>query len=195
MNDILALATIIAWPVIPLFWIPVHLFSNFFRKIKLLTYVIPLLTWLPLAYILYKKRALLLHAKIDFPLILNVFGLILSVLGTSLHIWTMKLLSPRGLIGVHEIYSKAKGRVVKEGAFSVVRHPTYLAHTIIFSGVFLMTGVIAVCVVTLLDFLLINFFIIPLEEKELESRFGEEYYYYKNDVPRFFPRLIQIRRK
>ena len=77
-----------------------------------------------------------------------------------------------------------------EGPFSIVRHPTYLAHTLIFSGVFLITEVTSVGIITLLDFIIINTIIIPLEEKELLSRFGEDYEFYKKKVPsRFFPRI------
>jgi protein-S-isoprenylcysteine O-methyltransferase Ste14 len=57
------------------------------------------------------------------------------------------------------------------------------------SGVFLLTGVIAVGVVTMFDFLVVNAVIIPLEERELLSRFGEEYVQYKKRVPRYFPAI------
>ena len=60
-------------------------------------------------------------------------------------------------------------------------------HTLMFSGVFLITEVVAVGVVTLLDFFLINLIIIPLEDRDLERRFGEEYRIYRRNVPRFFP--------
>ncbi len=59
-----------------------------------------------------------------------------------------------------------------------------------FSGIFLMTEVITVGILTLLDFLIVNFLIIPLEEKELSIRFEEDYRVYKEMVSyRFFPRL------
>jgi protein-S-isoprenylcysteine O-methyltransferase Ste14 len=193
MGDILALITIMLWPVIPLFWIPVHYKPKVFRKIGRLTYVMPLIEWLPLAYLLYTERDLLLSLKIEFLPVLNFAGLALLVMGTLLHIWTGKLLGLFGLVGLPEISSKAKGRLVTEGAFSVVRHPTYLAHALIFSGVFLVTGVAAVGIVTVLDLLIINTLIIPLEERELLGRFGEAYRKYKNSVPKLFPSLGKLR--
>jgi protein-S-isoprenylcysteine O-methyltransferase Ste14 len=131
----------------------------------------------------------MLHFKLDLPVVLNISGIPLLVLGTLLHIWTGKLLGLWALIGLPEVSIRIKGRLVTGGPFSVVRHPTYFAHTLMFSGVFLITGVVSVGIITLLDILLVNVFIIPLEEKELLNRFGKDYNLYKEKVPKFFPRF------
>lgn len=150
----------------------------------------PFITWLPLAYIIYLNRSFILSFRTEFPLIIIIMGILLLVLGTLLHIWTGMLLGIWTLIGLPEIDARTKGSLVTEGAFSIVRHPTYLAHTLMFSGVFLISNIIAVGIVTLLDFLFVHLVIIPLEERELTNRFGEEYKQYKERVPRFFPRII-----
>jgi protein-S-isoprenylcysteine O-methyltransferase Ste14 len=187
---LIALITLIVWPVIPLFWIPVHLFPRFFRKLKLFTYAIPVIAWLPVAYLIYQNRDLLLYYKLNFPGIIRGTGIFLLIAGSGMHLWTAKLLDFWGLIGLPEVYEKMKGRLVATGAFSVVRHPTYLAHTIMFTGVFLASGVISVGIVTCVDFLVINLFVIPLEEKELLGRFGEEYRDYMKKVPKLIPRSL-----
>jgi protein-S-isoprenylcysteine O-methyltransferase Ste14 len=195
LLDLLALLTLIVWPVVPLFWIPVHSFPAVFRKLGLFTYIMPVMIWLPLAYFVCIHRAFLLHSKIHLSAVLSGVGLSLVVAGTTLQIWTGQLLSLRGLIGLPEITKKAEGRVVTEGAFSVVRHPTYLSHTLMFAGVFLLTGVAVVGIITVLDIVIINTVVIPLEEKELVSRFGEEYEEYRARVPRFFPfRLPRVKK-
>jgi protein-S-isoprenylcysteine O-methyltransferase Ste14 len=57
-----------------------------------------------------------------------------------------------------------------------------------FSGVFLITGGLIVGMIAILDCIVVNSIIIPLEEKELVDRFGEEYASYKKTVPsQFFP--------
>lgn len=193
MSDFVALITIIIWPVVPLFWIPVHGLSKIFKKLGLLTYTMPLTTWLPLAYFIYSQRDFLLQFKTGFPMTINIIGIVLLITGTLLHIWTGKLLGFWGLLGLPEISAKARSRLVTEGAFSVVRHPTYLAHTLMFIGIFLMTEIIAVGIVTLVDFVLVNVIIIPLEDRELLDRFGEEYKDYKKKVPGFFP--LPVRKK
>ncbi|MCL4458115.1 MAG: isoprenylcysteine carboxylmethyltransferase family protein [Nitrospirae bacterium] len=190
LKELLALITIILWPVVPLFWIPVHGLSKFFKRLGIFTYVMPLLTWLPLAYAIYLSRDFLLQLTIDLPVILNIIGIIFFIAGTLLHIWTGKLLGLLGLMGLPEISPKKEGRLVAEGPFSIVRHPTYLAHTVMFSGIFLMTEVLTVGVLTFSDFVIVNALIIPLEEKELSTRFGKEYEEYKKLVPRkFFPKI------
>ena len=193
MSDFVALITIIIWPVVPLFWIPVHGLSKIFKKLGLLTYIMPLTTWLPLAYFIYSQRDFLLQFKTGFPMTINIIGIVLSITGTLLHIWTGKLLGFWGLLGLPEISAKVRSGLVTEGAFSVIRHPTYLAHTLMFIGIFLMTEVIAVGIVTLVDFVLVNVIIIPLEDRELLDRFGEEYKDYKKKVPGFFP--LPVRKK
>lgn len=188
MTKLLALATLIFWPVIPLFWIPVHFATTFFKKLGLFTYIMPLITWLPWAYLIYQNQIFLLNFKINLPVVLNIIGFPFLIFGLLLHIWTARLFGLRGIIGVPEISTRIKENVVAGGPFSIVRHPTYLAHTLIFSGVFLITGVIAIGIITALDLIIINTTIIPLEEKELLSRFGKDYELYKKKVPsRFFP--------
>jgi len=188
MLDLLALATIMAWPVIPLFWIPVHFATNLFRKFGLVSYAVPLITWLPLAYIIYRNRGSLLHAKIDMPEVLNIVGIPLIIFGTLLHIWTARLLGIWGIIGVPEISYRVEEKLVAEGPISIVRQPTYLAHTLIFSGVFLITESVTVGIIAALDVIVVNTIIIPLEEEELSKRFGEDYISYKKKVPsKFFP--------
>lgn len=176
------------WPVIPLFWIPVHIATGFFKRIGRLTYIMPIITWLPLAYIIYHNRGLLLKYKIGIPLVFIIAGILCFTLGTLLHIWTTRLLGLWGIIGMPEISAKVGGRLVTKGPFSIVRHPTYLAHTLMFSGAFLLTGVTAIALITVLDFITVNTLIIPLEERELLNRFGEIYISYMEKVPsRFFP--------
>lgn len=189
MIDFLALITVIVWPVIPLFWIPVHSAFRLFRKLGLLTYLMPLITWLPLAYIIYVNKSYILAYRVSFPLVVKVLGVLFLASGGILQLWTSRLLSLSGLMGMPEISGRAKNRFVRNGAFTYVRHPTYLSHTLMFSGVFLITGVLAAGIVTFLDVLLVNVVIIPIEEKELMLRFGEEYKRYRKEVPKFFPRI------
>src|SRR4030042_4355652 len=121
MLDLRAFMTIILWPVVPLFWIPVHGLSRIFKKLGLLTYAMPLLTWVALAFIIFRNRALLLSWKIDLPIGLRVLGVILLVAGTSLHLWTAKLLGFWGLIGLTEVSTKVEGKLITKGPFLVVR--------------------------------------------------------------------------
>jgi len=190
LTDLIALLTIIVWPVVPLFWIPVHGLSRIFKRLGLLTYLLPSILWPPIAYLVFINREYLLQQKLEMPALAVISGILLTSTGTLLHIWTGKLLGLWGLMGIPEVSRKIKGRLISEGPFRIVRHPTYLAHTLMFTGIFLFTGNIPVMILTIIDFIIVNLLIIPLEEKELLSRFGEEYLKYKEKVRnRFFPSL------
>ena len=192
MIDLLAFMTIILWPVIPLFWIPLHLFTGFFRSLGKFTYLMPLFTWLPLAFLLYQNRDFLLQYKVDLPLTVNMAGAVLLLSGVLIHLWTAKLLGIWGLIGLPEVYTRQEGKLVSGGAFYVVRHPTYLAHTLMFTGIFLITGVVTVGVITVIDLLVVLFLIIPMEDKELTDRFGEGYRLYRSRVPAILPSFSRL---
>jgi protein-S-isoprenylcysteine O-methyltransferase Ste14 len=138
-------------------------------------------------------RLFLLGHKIDIPAAFSAGGWMLMIAGAALQIWTARLLSLKGITGMPEIIENMRGRLVTGGAFSAVRHPTYLSHTLLFAGVFLSTGITAAGLLTLLDFALVNAIIIPLEERELEERFGDPYRDYQRRVPRFFPRCLPRR--
>lgn len=188
--DLLALITILVWPVVPLFWIPVHGLPRFFKKIGLLTYLMPPLTWVPIIYIVFRYKEELIGFRYELLVSANVVGFILIIAGAFLHLWTGKLLGLWGLMGIPEISKRHEGRLISEGPFKVIRHPTYLAHTLLFLGVFLLTGVLTIAILTIADLIVVILIIIPLEEKELTERFGEEYKEYIKRVRyRFFPGL------
>lgn len=179
------------WVLVPVFWVPVHAFPRVFKKLGLLTYVVPLFTWLPLAYIIYLNSDFLLRNEVSLPLVLNLTGVVIFIAGVLLQLWTASLLSFFRLIGLPEITADEKKHFVVEGPYSVLRHPTYLSHTLMFLGVFLITEVTAVGIITLLDIIMINTLVIPLEDRELINRFGEEYAEYKKKVPQFFPNIFR----
>lgn len=187
---LLAFLAILVWPVVPLFWIPVHGLSRFFKRIGLLTYLMPPLVWIPIAYIVFKYKEELLGFRYELPQIINLFGLFLVIVGTLLHLWTGKLLGLWGLMGIPEVSKRLESRLVTEGPFRVVRHPTYLAHTILFLGIYMITEVFTIAILTIIDLTIVVPIIIPLEERELTERFGREYKEYIKRVRyRFFPGL------
>jgi caffeoyl-CoA O-methyltransferase len=119
-------------------------------------------------------------------------GAVLLLIGTLIHLWTAKLLGIWGLVGLPEVYTRQEGRLVSGGVFSVVRHPTYLAHTMMFTGIFMITGVVTVGVITVIDLLVVLLLIIPIEDKELTDRFGEGYRLYRSRVPAILPSFSRL---
>lgn len=188
ISGLISLAALLLWPAVPLFWIPVHCLPRLFRRMGFYTYVIPFVTWLPAAFIIFINREYLLSYTLDLPLGMNIAGGVILVFGIALQSWTLLLLTLPGIMGMPEVDRRIQGRLVTHGPFSIVRHPTYLSHTLMLLGVFLLTEAVVVGVVALLDSLIVNMMIIPLEEKELSERFGGEYDEYRRKVRRrFFP--------
>jgi protein-S-isoprenylcysteine O-methyltransferase Ste14 len=186
MSDFLALIMIVVWPVIPLWWIPVHSSAQTMNRFGILTYIVLFVIWFLFACLIYNNRVFLLQFKMNTSSVLNIAGGCLLILGVFLQIWTVRLLTFRGIIGLPEIHHEVKGNLVTTGLFSLVRHPTYVSQ-LIMGGIFFITGVITTGIAVFIDFLLIYFVIIPKEEKELIGRFGEPYIRYMEKVPKFFP--------
>jgi protein-S-isoprenylcysteine O-methyltransferase Ste14 len=74
--------------------------------------------------------------------------------------------------------------LVSKGIYSIVRHPQYLAYMLLVSGFALLSQN---WIIILLAVISIGFFFIHtiVEEKDLISRFGDDYLNYKDNVPRF----------
>ena len=188
LTDVVALAALLLWPAIPLFWVPVHCIPRFFRRLGFLTYVLPLITWLPVALLTFEYRDFLLSYRTALPAAAQFIGGFLFISGAGLQAWTLILLTLPVIMGMPEVTRGMPGRLVTKGPFAVVRHPTYLSHTLMLLGLFLWTGFTALGVVTLIDALVVNSMVIPLEERELFERFGKEYEEYCRKVPsRFLP--------
>jgi protein-S-isoprenylcysteine O-methyltransferase Ste14 len=187
MLKALAVAALALWPLIPIFFLQVHGNPSFWRKLGASTYSVVFLEMTPVFLAVIMFQNVLLGQELNVGLSAWL-GALLMVSGIALNFWTGKLLGWKSLVGYSELRPQAgPGKPVTLGPFSVVRHPTYFAHTLIFVGVFLITGFIGTGVLALIDFLTSYFMIIPLEERELTARFGGDYRRYKKRVPRFFP--------
>jgi len=178
------------WPFIQLFLIQVHVAPHFWRRLGIGTYLIILLEGLPLVYVIDLWQTPILHYQVLLPVSLFAVGVALVATGIGLHLWTAKLLGLRATIGYTELTSQNDPQdLIISGPFAVVRHPSYVAHTFIFTGIFLITGVIMVGIMAFADILISYFVTMELEERELRQRFGEPYHTYQRKVPKFFPNI------
>lgn len=121
-----------------------------------------------------------LLGPIIFSAILGGFGLTLLV--TTIH-WfasigkgTLAPWDPTQKLVVRGVYRHVRNPMIS-GVLSIL-----LAETVFFANWFLLSWFIL--------FLVLNLVYIPLfEERSLERRFGESYRLYKQNVPRWIPRL------
>ena len=155
------------------------------------TYVAAALAWLPAGWAaLHFRQALLAH-QLAIPSPARLAGWTIFIAGSALQCWTAKVMGPV-IFGVPEVTTAMESRHITAPPFNWCRHPTYLAHSMIFGGAALATGYLALFVVALADALTVHLIIIPLEERELLERFGSSYSEYMAATPRFFPRLAAI---
>lgn len=175
------------WPIIPIWWIPVHSAKRFVRALGFSAYLIVLVLWFPMAFLVYTCKDFIFSFRINIPAVMSVAGMFLFLFGSFVQLWIVRLLTISGITGTMEIQDKAQGGPVTRGPFAVVRHPTYLSHALMFFGTFLWTGIIAAGLVALADLAIISAIVIPLEEKELLIRFGKRYESYMEKVPRLIP--------
>lgn len=190
-NDF-AMMMVMMWPFIPMFLIQIHYATNFWRKIGIWTYFVILLEWLPFAYALYSWQTVILQYEITIALPLRALGVAAIAAGVILHSWTAKILGIKATISYTELKPETAEKtksLITSGPFSVVRHPSYWAHTSILAGTFLITGIITVGIISLIDLTITYFVTTELEDRELTERFGSQYLEYKKKVPKFFPKL------
>jgi len=185
---------VMMWPAVPMFLIELHFTINFWRKLGVWTYFAVLLQWGPIAYVLYLLQGAILYYRIALGIPFLVLGIILIIAGFTLHGWTAKLIGLRATIGYTEIKpdtQSEKNGLVTSGPFSVVRHPSYWAHTAIVTGIFFMSGIIVVGIIALIDLAITYFVTTTLEDQELVKRFGNQYREYQKRVPKFFPKPLK----
>lgn len=175
VNDIIGISCIFFWPLIPIFWFITHGLAVLGKRPPLaLPFLVTAVFYLPLAKFLMDNVSFFLSRGLIFPFALKAIGWLLFSIGILLHIWTFFLLGKR-IIGIPEIQADQNAGLVTKGPFKFLRHPTYLAHHLIFLGTWLITGLYAVLAILLLDVAVTRLFIVPLEERELKRRFGERY--------------------
>ena len=81
--------------------------------------------------------------------------------------------------------SEAPTSLVTSGPFRISRNPLYLGMASILLGVAVLMGTLVALAFPVIFVTLIEFFIIPGEERMLENLFGEPYWDYKKSVRRW----------
>jgi protein-S-isoprenylcysteine O-methyltransferase Ste14 len=110
-----------------------------------------------------------------FGFLIIGFGLVLAFWSRSLFIRNSTTLQP---------YEEPTS-LVTSGPFRLSRNPIYLGMASILLGVAVLQGTLVTLAFPVIFVILIEFFIIPGEERKLENIFGEPYRVYKKSVRRW----------
>jgi protein-S-isoprenylcysteine O-methyltransferase Ste14 len=110
------------------------------------------------------------------------FGFLIIGFGFGMAVWCRSLFLNNAT--TLQLYEKPTS-LVTSGPFRFSRNPIYLGMASILLGVAVLSGTLVTLAFPIIFIVLINFFIIPGEERKLEKIFGEPYLEYKNNVRRW----------
>jgi len=110
-----------------------------------------------------------------FGFLLIGFGFVMALWSRSLFLKNSTTLQP----------SEEPTSLVTSGPFRLSRNPIYLGMVVILLGVAVLLGTLVTLAFPVIFVTLIEFFIIPREEQNLENLFGEPYREYKKSVRRW----------
>lgn len=116
-----------------------------------------------------------------------IFGIILFIFGLFLAIWTMILFNTIGK-GTLAPWAAPKHLVV-EGPFKIVRNPMITGILSILTAESLILNSINLFYWMIIFFIVNCIYFKLFEEKQLENKFGLEYWEYKQKVPMWIPKF------
>ncbi len=158
--------------------------------------ILALLTWLiviPLAHgvVPWAISTLLPHYGWEggSPGFWNRLGLIPVTVAAALLIWIL-------LLGIAQTPGRVKlgltpSFLMMRGPYRLTRNPMYVAELGLWFGWALFFGSPGVFIGCVLLLSIVNFVILPREERGLEAAFGQAYLQYKNTVPRWLGKTKQ----
>jgi protein-S-isoprenylcysteine O-methyltransferase Ste14 len=186
---VLALLSIMSYPVAVGWWYLTHPFVGFWRRLGRPVFYTALIIGASISmWAIYQVREPLL--AVEYGTNRALWPLVFLFYGTSVYveIRCRKYLKGKILVGVPELAPDGRGgSLITEGIYRRIRHPRYIAVWLGTVAVAFFTNYLAVYVIAI-AIIPALYFVVVLEEKELRDRFGEEYVRYCERVPRFFPR-------
>ena len=124
----------------------------------------------------------LLPILIIVPKPYTYLGIALMLPGLALATWAAKTFRKAGTR--YELGNKSTA-LTTSGPFRISRNPMYLAMLIWLAGLAILLGSVTTFIFPILFFLVADFLIIPLEEKNMNQMFGEPYSNYRRLVRRW----------
>ena len=123
-----------------------------------------------------------------FPgLLLQIFGIVLIILGFALHNWARAHLRQ---FYVERVEVQEQHKIIETGPYALMRHPVFTAFFLLAWGVFFLNP--AITTILSLVYVLWDFSKSARQEESLLSKEVPGYSEYMAKVPRFFPRLFRV---
>ncbi|MBI3404002.1 MAG: isoprenylcysteine carboxylmethyltransferase family protein [Acidobacteria bacterium] len=170
---------------IPLYWLQVHPFAAFWKRMprNLVFLIAAPVAWGASGLFVYALRDRL-FAGASVPAWLVAVALSLAAVAIGLFVRVERELGSERLIGKTEISGGGELRVT--GLYARLRHPAYTAQMTLMLAFCLLAGSLTFWLAALCWWLFL-LAAIAFEERELRARFGAEYDEYRRRVPAFLP--------
>jgi protein-S-isoprenylcysteine O-methyltransferase Ste14 len=120
-----------------------------------------------------------------------ISGFIIAVIGELIRLWGVSWAGSEtrttGTVGGTYL--------IVSGPFAHLRNPLYLGNILMYTGLGIMSFALFpwLQIAGFIFFSIQYFMIVQEEEKYLQQTFGKEYQDYKNNVPRFIPRISKYK--
>jgi protein-S-isoprenylcysteine O-methyltransferase Ste14 len=191
LRFLLALAWLacVAYSTIPAFWLAIHPFADFWRRQRRNPFAFLVPPWIALGIAVAWITAPWRHVRLYHMPAVWLPAAVLIALGIQIYRLAGAGFSWSQLGGLAEIrVSHApRSRLAVGGIRAYVRHPIYLGHLLEMLAWSLGSGLVVGFGLTAMA-ILAGAWMIALEDRELESRFGPDYTSYKDGVPAIIPR-------
>ena len=169
-------------------WYVIHPFTRFWRRLgTVAAFCVIYSLLISAAVLLWHFSAALIGRDLGFQPLLLALAVPAAVLGGVIAKKRRKYLNQRILVGVPEISTADKGRLLTEGIYARTRNPRYLEFLALSFVYVAFANYSGAWAVYALVFPAIHL-VVLLEERELRERFGAEYEDYCRRVPRYIPR-------
>jgi len=131
--------------------------------------------------------------RFRLPLAVAVVALVLAAHGLSLALWTVwvQFRHARGT----PIPLMATQKLLTDKPYALCRNPMALGLLVYFLGIATASSSLRAVLAVMIFSVLLIAYIKLVEEKEMASRFGDEYARYKQSTPFILPRLASLWRK
>jgi len=129
-------------------------------------------------------------AQFDAPVWLSSTGALLGLIAIPMVFWVFVSL---GLNVSETVLTKERHELVTAGPYRWIRHPLYTTGVTLLVAIGLMLASWVVLLFAILAAAIFRFAVVPVEERQLVTKFGDGYLRYMERTGRLLPRAIRPR--
>lgn len=177
------------YATIPLFWLAIHPFADFWRRRFRAPLKVVVIVWVLLWVMAWAASAPWRYAELAASAWWSLAAIPFWAMSIFIYFGGHRDFTLNQVIGRNELESDRHEQVlVTTGLHARVRHPLYLGHLCTMLGWLALARTEAILGLLVWG-LFSGIIMIRFEDAELEQRFGDQYREYRRRVPAVFPRL------